>query len=97
MPAGAKPYGGKKKPRQKPGKKKAWLLLLLPLVSGCATVDWLTGANEPAVLNWVEKSIVEQAAQVAQHALPAPWGLLVGALLGAAAVLYRNHRKTKAT
>jgi len=67
-------------------------LLFLP---GCAAIDWLTGADDPAVLNGVEQSIVEQAAKVAQHALPAPWGLLVGALLGAAAVLYRNYRKTK--
>ena len=74
---------------------KLWLLALPLLLTGCSTIDWLTGADDPNVLNGVERSIVEQAAEVASAALPPPWGLLVGALLGAGAVLYRNHRKTK--
>jgi hypothetical protein len=88
-----------KKKGKKKGKKRsmAFLLLLLPVLSGCGTIDWITGADNPAVLNGVEESIVEQAASVAKHVLPAPWGLLVGAVIGAAAVLYRNYRKTKNT
>lgn len=75
---------------------KLWILALPLVLTGCQTIDWLTGADDPAVLNGVERSMVEKAAEVASAALPPPWGLLVGALLGAGAVLYRNYRKTKA-
>jgi len=75
--------------------KRIWPAALLLILPGCGTIDWLTGADEPAVLNGVEESIVEQAAGVAKAVLPPPWGLIVGAILGAAAVVYRNYRKTK--
>lgn len=66
------------------------------MLSGCAVLDSLTGVGDPEVEAGTKASAVERISEGAEDALPWPWSLIAGAVLGGGAVTYRTYRKEQA-
>lgn len=66
-------------------------LALLGLV-GCAALDQGTGVNDPDVIAGTKTSSVEQLGETLDSALPFPWSLIAGGVLGYGAKIYRDVR-----
>lgn len=62
------------------------------LLSGCAILDSLTGADDPDVVAGTKASTIESVAEGAEAALPFPWSVIAGGVLGYGAKAYRDIR-----
>lgn len=70
----------------------AALLLLMLTLTGCAALDSITGADDPEVIAGTKPSVVENVAEGAEAALPYPWSIIAGGVLGWGAKAYRDVR-----
>lgn len=71
------------------------LLLVLGFalfLSGCSILDDLTGVDDAEVVAGEKRSVIEQVSDGAEEALPWPWSLLAGGVLGTGAMTYRRYR-----
>jgi hypothetical protein len=67
-------------------------LLSLTTLTGCAVLDAITGADDPEVIAGTKPSTVESMAEGAEAALPFPWSVIAGGVLGYGAKAYRDVR-----
>lgn len=74
-------------------KLTALAILFAMTLSGCAILDGLTGVGDEAVESGEKPSTVERISEGAEQALPWPWSLIAGAVLGGGAMTYRQYRK----